>query len=400
MGCYRETTMFNYLDDAYYASTNEYTVSPYYTVKLDNDLDLSQIDKTRLPLLVHAKNGVFLVGIPSGLSYTSANIKAISVINSEIAEFISKKIARWNEEASRTVNEIGGMRISGFQQENPIYCVLNASGLTIPIQRINEPNLHCEIANEQHNSVVAKLIYLLGKVPHLVDMSLRGYEEKTPLIVAAKVAGACDIVINYLLNTMLETNPEKLEQMNLNAQDDLGRTALHYLCAYGLKMHVDRLVELGADINIPDNRGMTPLDFSCADCRQIDFLMASIEIPGSRPANYYTELGGHRFDYPDFVVPETNKRPSKLSIADVCFGTKLRDSFSEHLISLGAYAGTGRSHLRGTNYSYRQDLLFLDRTAFKLKNCYRDVCEERSAKLIQRTYRRHQEHKISKNKPM
>jgi hypothetical protein len=48
--------------------------------------------------------------------------------------------------------------------------------------------------------------------------------------------------------------------VEINKQDDLGRTALHYAAAFYFPDHVKALVKLGANVNIKDDLGLSALD--------------------------------------------------------------------------------------------------------------------------------------------
>ncbi|XP_026548528.1 ankyrin repeat domain-containing protein 22-like, partial [Notechis scutatus] len=54
----------------------------------------------------------------------------------------------------------------------------------------------------------------------------------------------------------------------VNAQDDSGRTALHYACEMKNQSIIPLLVEAGADLSIKDKDGETPLDMA----RRLKFL--------------------------------------------------------------------------------------------------------------------------------
>jgi ankyrin repeat protein len=51
---------------------------------------------------------------------------------------------------------------------------------------------------------------------------------------------------------------------NLNVQDDIGWTPLHYFCYAGMSEDVtELLIQMGANVNIADSDGWTPLHVAC-----------------------------------------------------------------------------------------------------------------------------------------
>lgn len=59
--------------------------------------------------------------------------------------------------------------------------------------------------------------------------------------------------------------------IELDAVDDLGRTALHYASLYRIEGAADRLIRAGASLQIRDRCGATPIDlfFDGEDDRQL-----------------------------------------------------------------------------------------------------------------------------------
>ncbi|MBN8924587.1 MAG: hypothetical protein BGP10_13310 [Rhodanobacter sp. 68-29] len=59
--------------------------------------------------------------------------------------------------------------------------------------------------------------------------------------------------------------------IELDAVDDLGRTALHYASLYRIEGAADRLIRAGASLQIRDRCGSTPIDlfFDGEDDRQL-----------------------------------------------------------------------------------------------------------------------------------
>lgn len=65
----------------------------------------------------------------------------------------------------------------------------------------------------------------------------------------------------------MEIFEKQLEmQADVNAQDEKGLTPLHYACANGDIKYVRILLANDADPNLEDNRGETPLHYAAVNC--------------------------------------------------------------------------------------------------------------------------------------
>lgn len=73
-------------------------------------------------------------------------------------------------------------------------------------------------------------------------------------------------IINHLVSNKL---------VDLNSTDTFGRTALHYACASGFVEAVNRLVQAGANYNLTNRAGETPLIKACqfAEIRAVELLL-------------------------------------------------------------------------------------------------------------------------------
>jgi len=91
--------------------------------------------------------------------------------------------------------------------------------------------------------------YLFSKNIELINQVNDKME--TPLIVASKL-GNIDIIKNILLNYIRE--------VNLDHQDELGNTALHYALELGDKYIINNLAYHHANIHLKNNEGKSPLE--------------------------------------------------------------------------------------------------------------------------------------------
>ncbi len=138
--------------------------------------------------------------------------------------------------------------------------------------------LHILLANEAFLEAKA----LINKAKETLDPNTVDNEGKTPLILATRV-------LDYSSVSLLL----QFENTEVNAQDQFGRTALHYACILGQIDIADLLLGRHADANIKDSRGYTPLHYLVAkkEIRKVTarFVLSSkkygIEIHGGRNAH-------------------------------------------------------------------------------------------------------------------
>lgn len=69
-------------------------------------------------------------------------------------------------------------------------------------------------------------------------------------------------------------------QSDLNSRDSFGRTALHYACSVGFVEGIRLLIQNGANYNIANNAGETPLIKACqfAETHAIEMLLQLAQI--------------------------------------------------------------------------------------------------------------------------
>lgn len=171
-----------------------------------------------------------------------------------------------------------------------------------------------DIANEKYLFTLNNLNRLLSvNKLHTIDFSNTELDcdNKTPLIICSKISAANDLVLNFLLE-----NANHFNNLNINAQDNDGRTALHYLCAYGKKEQIDQLIKLGADINIKDNFGFSPWDYLFLDEEQLRVILRTMSINGDRPSNYNSNTSLLSFNLEPTSDFDDQKLRTKLNIFD------------------------------------------------------------------------------------
>lgn len=136
------------------------------------------------------------------------------------------------------------------------------------------PELNCKIACE----MVKEAAQIIEAYYDAIDPNLIDYEGKTALIISAKVYSA-----DKVLKTILKYLRNKIE--DINAKDNSGCTALHYVCAYGKTDLALLLLEHGADINAEDKQRRTPLDYANMNNIEVTTILRSIHIDSVRDVN-------------------------------------------------------------------------------------------------------------------
>lgn len=161
-----------------------------------------------------------------------------------------------------------------------------------PYQR--NPYLSDLVANEVYAPFVVKL--LLGdSLSQLIDPREFDYEGKDLLILTAKVFSANEVFL-----AALRTYKDRI---NFEARDADGRTALHYLCAFGkCDLLKDLFSVVKVNPNIKDFQGRTALDYCDFTQTEVEEILSSIDITPSRDANVYQNdlSGALRFIIQDF----------------------------------------------------------------------------------------------------
>ncbi len=130
--------------------------------------------------------------------------------------------------------------------------------------------LHFKIVNERYEEVR----YLFSNYSSLINLSAVDKEGKTILITANKACAPSDVIKLILAS--------KNAELDINARDSQGATALHYACLYGRLDLVKELIDKGAGKNIEDNEGRTPLDWARQDRMFIKHQLETISIDGER----------------------------------------------------------------------------------------------------------------------
>ncbi|KAL2800461.1 ankyrin repeat-containing domain protein [Aspergillus keveii] len=109
-----------------------------------------------------------------------------------------------------------------------------------------------------HFAAMSSEIMVVWLIENGADILVQTYKGKSPLHKAA-AAGQSDVV-----GLLLEAYLERRASAEINRRDYIGRTPLQYACRSGRLESVRLLLEAGADVNMVDDNGCTPLHI-CAE---------------------------------------------------------------------------------------------------------------------------------------
>lgn len=132
--------------------------------------------------------------------------------------------------------------------------------------------LHTFISNEENQHTIS----LLQVGMDAIDPNIRDSQGKSAFLLAAKMGNG--VVIDLFLELAQRFNP----QLDINLQDDQGRTALHYVCAIGRLDIAEKLIANGANADIRDNFEQRPIDMTFASQKEILDIFASVGIDANR----------------------------------------------------------------------------------------------------------------------
>lgn len=244
------------------------------------DAGFKQEDVTTLEKALENNKSLEYICLANTLKINMHNISQYVVRNKQL-RFPSDKI--------RTVENEKGQNVMFWSSTvmRKIQALLRDSSGEDLKQKLDslgfDPNGYCYTGDENPilNSWIANELHIeatriIEEYSDKLDTNHRDNDQKTALIIAAKAYSA-----NNELLALLKTKIK-----DINAQDAMGCTALHYLCAYGKSEFVKALLERGADLKVKDKQGRTPLDYanalSEADLRAI---LSSMSLQPDRDAN-------------------------------------------------------------------------------------------------------------------
>jgi ankyrin repeat protein len=165
--------------------------------------------------------------------------------------------------------------------------------------------LHMAIANESFNDKMSQftartLIKYLQDPKYKYDWNIRDEEGKTILILAAKVRS------RELVEDIISVKQRGVN-IDINAADNEGRSALHFAAALGNNASVIALLNAGANINLQDKYGRTPLHYAVMREELVKKILEEIFIDPERDEN---ALRNHLLDInhePVYIGNDPNK---------------------------------------------------------------------------------------------
>lgn len=152
--------------------------------------------------------------------------------------------------------------------------------------------LHILIVNEEPQTAIFFINCCLKYQPNQLNLDVPDFEGKTALIIAAKTR--CASVALHLL----ELFDKKQIQLNIDAQDNAGRTALHYAVMLGLPAAVQTLLYKNANTTIADKYGKLAKDYLEINEEIISETLLSVSIKPTRD----------EFALSDYIY-DNNKQP-------------------------------------------------------------------------------------------
>ncbi|HVY13070.1 MAG TPA: hypothetical protein VHB73_05845 [Alphaproteobacteria bacterium] len=221
--------------------------------------DIGPAQQTMIQLLRAGANPYFLISPP----YTSAESLESYLRHSP---FDAKK-----DQKGHTLGHAHCLTDDFLDKKLPVLRkygldINSVSGLS-PIGTLT----HVMLANEHIEETLAFLQATKGKL----DPTKRDGQKKTIPIIAAKVRA------EPVLLALADLYPQNLA---LHAQDEQGCSVLHYCFGLGLAEAVRRYADLGARLDLPDNKGRTPVDYLDLPAEDVGEILRSIEIHPGRDA--------------------------------------------------------------------------------------------------------------------
>lgn len=153
--------------------------------------------------------------------------------------------------------------------------------------------LHFLIANEFHESA----LFLISQASTKIDYSVTDLQDKTTLILAAKVNST------RVGLTLLKEIGNQI--VILNRQDEKGMSALHYACLYGNHVLANALIGSGASLELLNSDGKTPLDCLALGEDKIKQVLNSIEIDPERDEKALYNCFNDKLSVPFYLVRES-----------------------------------------------------------------------------------------------
>ncbi|CAB0040661.1 unnamed protein product [Trichogramma brassicae] len=123
-----------------------------------------------------------------------------------------------------------------------------------------DPPIH--LALDDHNLNLAKLLLSRGADPNSTDST-----GSTPLLrICSHGYGDASVIGADLVKMLLELGSDEYEPVQVDAQDSMGRTSLHWAVTRHKKKVTEVLLRAGANTNLPDKDGLLPLHIFCKTC--------------------------------------------------------------------------------------------------------------------------------------
>ena len=166
------------------------------------------------------------------------------------------------------------------------------------VQKINsDVMLYCEEGNEE------KVLELLPKLPQ--GGTLDGRNANGHNIIQICAIKNLPNVLEALSTTVNEKKTINQKGLHIDDKDNNGWSALHHSCEIGNAEATKKLIELGADVNIQNDGGWTPLHFASLRNRHS---IKDILLTNKADESIRTRIGQTAFEIQEEVVKYCYRR--------------------------------------------------------------------------------------------
>lgn len=202
----------------------------------------------------------------------------------------------------------------------------------IAVGKYQNTALHLAIINEASQIAIFFIDKCMFYQPKKLDFNIRDFEKKTPLIMAVKTR-----LVEVGLY-LIELNRQQKICVDLNMQDEMGRTALHYAVILGSLQLINALITAGINTDIIDNKNKAAFDYILCDEFIIIETLKAVCIDPKRDEYAISDFVTDEFRQPLYLYE--NK---KIQLIKLCSSKNNVDQFEALLGSKDKFLLNSRS---------------------------------------------------------